>query len=100
MPDEKKPWTPLKRWMDATDPQRDVTLAAFAGVVAFGVALLTTDWWHTKSISATWVQAFAILAGMVALGGPARAAVDKWRNKDATNAAPSAGAPDQDGGNQ
>ena len=28
-------WTPLKRWMDATDPQRDVTLASFAGVVAF-----------------------------------------------------------------
>ena len=89
-------WTPLKRWMDATDPQRDVTLASFAGVVAFGVAILLADWWHSgKTFSATWVQAFGILAGMVALGGPARAAVDKWRNKNGSQDAPEPGAGDE-----
>ena len=74
----------IQRFIDSTDPQRDVTLAAFGAVVIFGVVALSVEWWHAKAITPLWVQAFGILAGMVALGGPARAAVDKWRSTNGT----------------
>lgn len=79
MPEKKKGM--LQGWLDSTDSQRDVTLAAFAAVVIFGIVALSVDWRQNRSLSSNWVQAFWVLAGMVALGGPARAAVDAWKSR-------------------
>lgn len=91
----------LGRWWDATDPQRDVKLVAFAAVVAATLVMLFREQASDRGISANWVQAFYGLCALVGLGGPAWSAIDAWRQGRVPNNQPPAqgqGAEGQEGG--
>jgi len=88
----------VMRFFNGTDPQREVTLVAFVGVVAFGIVAMGFDLYVNRKITENWISAFWVLASLVGLGGPAHAVVTKWRsNANEPPAGP--GIPDQ-GGNQ
>lgn len=88
----------LMRWFDAKDPERD------AKILAFVAAVTASIYWLTKEqirgpITHEWVDALKWLLAAVALGGPAWAAVDKWRS-NAPTIPPQPGTQDPNGGQQ
>lgn len=66
----------LRRFLDTTDPTRDLKLAAFGVVVVFGITKLALT-----PITADWVNAWYGLAALVGLGGMGLAAIESWKGK-------------------
>ena len=60
--------------INPADKERDAKLLAFCSVVAFAIVKL-----GRLPLSDQWVNAFYGLCTLVGLGGPAFAAVEKWR---------------------
>jgi hypothetical protein len=78
VPEKRKFWQVLQGWLDATDPTRDVKLAAFSAVVVAGI------WWLTKEqargpIQPEWVDSFKWLLAATSIGGAVWTGVEKWR---------------------
>ena len=81
MVEKRKWWQVLRGWVDATDPTRDVKLAAFASVVISGIVWLSFDW-KAHGLTDDWVGAFKWLCALVGGGGPLWAWVEKNRKPD------------------
>lgn len=79
MPSEKKP-NLFSRFLDATDPERDVKLLGFGLVVVASIYWLTREQCRGE-ITGQWVDAFYGLCALVGLGGSAWAWVDNMRSK-------------------
>ncbi len=83
IPDLFKPIKPMaelmQKFIDSTDPTRDVKLAAFGSVVIAGITWLSLDW-KAHGITDGWVGAFKWLCALVGGGGPLWAWVESKRN--------------------
>lgn len=85
----------LNRFLNATDPTRDVRLAAFGlGVLASVVWLSVT---LRPGMNSGWNTAYGIFMGAVSLGGAAWTAVDRIKGGAGGAQSKAKGVEDQEG---